>query len=251
MVEYIISGLMVLIASISNWSYVYGNQYARNWDNIGVDALGNSYIYVEGTLTTDGYTMSNFTVMTRRKRISNADGNSYESFVIEAQGNNTKIKLLEYQLNHTQKTITEQYVKENVTIRFDKSYVTQQEYNLITTIMQSSGGQGLSESFNQGYTQGYENGITEGLDGQSEAYQAGKKEGETLGYTKGYDKAMEEIKDPYTFRNLLFAVIETPAHFIKSWLNVELLGVNVAGIIFAIFTIAVVIGIGALIKHFI
>lgn len=107
--------------------------------------------------------------------------------------------------------------------------------------------------YNTGYEAGYQQGQADKVQNEygtyESAYNAGHTAGYDEGFTAGYNKYAGE--NPYTFHNLITAVMRAPSEFIKSFWGTEILGINLAGLFSAMITVAVVISVFAIIKKFI
>ena len=78
-----------------------------------------------------------------------------------------------------------------------------------------------NNGYNNGYTSGYNNGYTSG-------------------YNKGYNKGVEEAGN-YTFFSLISAVMDAPLKVFYGLFNFELMGVNLAGFIQALLSLAILL----------
>lgn len=112
------------------------------------------------------------------------------------------------------------------------------------------------ENYQAGYETGYQQGIQDTINNNSggfDSYEEGYNAGQTQGYNKGYQQAMKDIdvNNPYTFNNLIGAVMRAPSEFFKSFWGTEILGFNLSGLISVMFTMALVFAVFGVVKRFI
>ena len=107
---------------------------------------------------------------------------------------------------------------------------------------------GYKDGYNIGFNSGKEEGKTEGYNqGKSEGYNEGKIEGHTEGYNEGYAKGLADANN-YTFFSLIGAIIDAPIQYFQSLFDFTILGVNIKGLLLALFTLCVILVIVRLVK---
>lgn len=126
-------------------------------------------------------------------------------------------------------------------------------FNVNTKPIESTTAQ---ENYQNGYEIGYNQGVEDTISnngGGFNGYENGYNAGKTQGYNEGYTQAMKEIdaNNPYTFNNLIGAVMRAPSEFFKSFWGTEILGFNLNGLISVMFTFALVLSIFGIVKKFI
>jgi len=112
-----------------------------------------------------------------------------------------------------------------------------------------------------GYEKGYSAGVTAGKEycannnheqiedtGYQSGYNDGYSEGYGVGYSSGETGALNEKE---TFKEMVFAIFDAPARLIDGMLDFDLLGINVAGFVKTILTLAVVAAIVVVLVKFI
>ena len=133
--------------------------------------------------------------------------------------------------------------------------------------------EGYSNGYFVGESDGYKSGLSVGeLNGYDQGYQAGEKNanetmynnGHEVGYTEGYGVGYTEgevegtekgyqigLKDGFNaadtsqawsnMKNLIFAIFDAPFYVISISLNFDLFGINIAGTLIALITLAIVV----------
>ena len=86
------------------------------------------------------------------------------------------------------------------------------------------------------YTAGYSAGETFGR-------QRGYEEGYEAGYNTGLETGREENNFGNAGSQLIITAVETPFNVLSQWLNFEVLGVNLLGILMSILTIIIVVAV--------
>lgn len=98
---------------------------------------------------------------------------------------------------------------------------------------------------NNGYIPGYNNGYNEGYNqGESTGYSKGEtdgfNQGKLEGYNEGYNAGAEQAGN-YTFLSLMTAVVDAPVKAFTGMLNFEILGFNMASLIIALLSVALLL----------
>ena len=94
--------------------------------------------------------------------------------------------------------------------------------------------QGLTEGYNEGYDHGYS-------DGNADGYSLGYDEGELYGWQNGFGAGQNDMAETsHTFKEMVFAIFDAPSRLIDSMLNFDIFGINLAGLVKTIITLAVV-----------
>lgn len=86
----------------------------------------------------------------------------------------------------------------------------------------------------ENYYTGYNNGLEQGITiGQAEGYEQGKADGIVIG----------EQRDTgwMNFKSLIFAIFDAPFYVLSTALNFEVFGINIAGVLIGIITLAIVV----------
>lgn len=135
----------------------------------------------------------------------------------------------EYRLNFVFPTT---YSYMNSATYFPYSYFQTRTYDVPNT---------NSNEYKNGYDSGYSNGYNVGKDdGYNIGYDEGYGIGEGIGFNNGYSDGVESAND-YTFLGLLSAVIDAPVSYVRSLFDFNLLGVNLQGFLFGLFTLCIII----------
>ena len=104
---------------------------------------------------------------------------------------------------------------------------------------------GQQEAYQDGFLDGYDSGLYTGhATGKTEGYEQGKKEGYDLGYAEGKDYGyfageQSTVKDD--FGKLALSVVSAPFTAISNMLNFEIFGINLAGLVFFMFTAILIV----------
>lgn len=115
----------------------------------------------------------------------------------------------------------------------------------------------LTSTYNQGYNTGYDEGYSAGYSyGHDIGYDDGVEDGSSdfistpqfenainNSYTDGYNDGYTEgtlSGNPYTFKNLFFAVFDVPVQVITGLFNWNFLGVNLKDFVFTILTLGLI-----------
>lgn len=96
---------------------------------------------------------------------------------------------------------------------------------------------GYSGGFNDGYNSGYTSGYNDGVASQVSIIQNAYQEGRTDGYNEGFNADSTAI----TIMTGIFQVALVPINFFLGMFNFNILGINLATLIQAIFTLAVTV----------
>ena len=113
---------------------------------------------------------------------------------------------------------------------------------------------GLTEGHEAGYTEGYDVGYTEGIDvgnetgysngyndGLWEGYEDGYTDGEKYGWDNGFGAGQNDMAEiTRSFKEMVFAIFDAPVTLIDGMLGFEIFGINIAGLVKTIITLAVV-----------
>lgn len=98
--------------------------------------------------------------------------------------------------------------------------------------------QGYTEGETIGYNEGYDNGYS---DGNGDGYALGYDEGEAYGWANGFGAGQNDMAETsHTFKEMVFAIFDAPSRLIDSMLNFDIFGINLAGLVKTIITLAVV-----------
>lgn len=98
--------------------------------------------------------------------------------------------------------------------------------------------QGYTEGETIGYNEGYDNGYS---DGNGDGYSLGYDEGEAYGWQNGFGAGQNDMAETsHTFKEMVFAIFDAPSRLIDSMLNFDIFGINLAGLVKTIITLAVV-----------
>ena len=114
----------------------------------------------------------------------------------------------------------------------------------------SSGSEdGYNDGKSDGYNIGYEEGYVEGADvGTDAGYEEGLRVGKASGYQSGF-KAGEQSDLTKNIRSVISDIVFAPYRAISTMFDFEIFGINIAGAIFTIFTLFVILFvIGAIFK---
>lgn len=121
---------------------------------------------------------------------------------------------------------------------------------------------GYDDAYQSGYTDGYDDGFEDGwivgdqegniagynsgyavgyTDGETEGYALGYDEGEAYGWQNGFGAGQNDMAETsHTFKEMVFAIFDAPSRLIDSMLNFDIFGINLAGLVKTIITLAVV-----------
>lgn len=92
------------------------------------------------------------------------------------------------------------------------------------------------------YLQGYQNGYNEAITSDPTGLeQKGFDSGYDSGYKLGYADGNADVVDDVKFYDLIFAVVDAPVSVLRTMFNFEILGVNLAGFLFSLFTLLLVV----------
>lgn len=106
--------------------------------------------------------------------------------------------------------------------------------------------QGTIDGYQQGYTEGERIGYNDGYelgysDGNGDGYSLGYDEGEAYGWANGFGAGQNDMAETSdTFKEMVFAIFDAPSRLIDSMLNFDIFGINLAGLVKTIITLAVV-----------
>lgn len=106
--------------------------------------------------------------------------------------------------------------------------------------------EGYSEGYNEGYSIGNEEGYSDGYEyGYYDGVNAGWEDGHQYGYKKGWDAGFgagqnDMAETSHTFKEMVFAIFDAPSVLIDSMLNFDIFGINIAGLVKTLITLAVV-----------
>ena len=106
--------------------------------------------------------------------------------------------------------------------------------------------QGSIDGYQQGYTEGETIGYNDGYevgysDGNGDGYSLGYDEGESYGWQNGFGAGQNDMAETsHTFKEMVFAIFDAPSRLIDSMLNFDIFGINLAGLVKTILTLAVV-----------
>lgn len=93
---------------------------------------------------------------------------------------------------------------------------------------------GFEQGYGEGKMAGYENGYNEGHD-------KGYAEGEKYGYDNGFGAGQDDMaKTTESFKDMVFAIFDAPVTLIDGMLNFDIFGINLAGLVKTVITLAVV-----------
>ena len=103
-----------------------------------------------------------------------------------------------------------------------------------------------TDEYSNGYNAGYDNGLNNGREvGERLGYQAGYAEGEVAGYTNGYNAGVSDTIASGSEAMTIFAgimdVAFIPVNVFFLMFDYEVFGINIAGFISGLLTIAIVI----------
>ncbi|MBQ7348166.1 MAG: hypothetical protein IJW55_09420 [Clostridia bacterium] len=101
---------------------------------------------------------------------------------------------------------------------------------------------GNSIGYENGYTDGYDVGHTDGeAVGEQTGYANGYAEGEKYGWDNGFGAGQNDMAETQgSFKDMVFAVFDAPVTLIDGMLGFEIFGINLAGLVKTIITMAVV-----------
>ena len=101
---------------------------------------------------------------------------------------------------------------------------------------------GYNDGLVVGNASGYESGLIEGHEaGYTEGHEAGYTEGEKYGWDNGFGAGQNDMAESTTaFKEMVFAIFDAPVTLIDGMLGFEIFGINMAGLVKTIITLAVV-----------
>lgn len=105
---------------------------------------------------------------------------------------------------------------------------------------------GYGVGYEGGYMVGNEEGYSDGYDyGYSDGVIAGWENGHQYGYKKGWDNGFgagqnDMAETTQSFKDMVFAIFDAPVTLIDGMLGFEIFGINMAGLVKTIITLAVV-----------
>lgn len=94
-----------------------------------------------------------------------------------------------------------------------------------------------NNGYNYGYQQGYENGLDKGY---NDGFTDGNKNGYDEGYNVGLNKGKEEASN-YSFLSLMTAVVDAPVKSFTGLLDFNILGFNMANLMIALLSVALLL----------
>lgn len=106
------------------------------------------------------------------------------------------------------------------------------------------------EAYNSGRDLGYQEGLQTGLaNGYNDGYAKGKEEGitegESSGYQNGYNDAISDASNQSVVANSIFSGIFTvamlPVNVFLQFMNFEVFGINISGLVSGLITVALVV----------
>lgn len=125
------------------------------------------------------------------------------------------------------------------------------DLSLTINDMQILNNQQLWRMDNYGYEQGYESGESAGYTagynvGEQAGYDFGYEDGEQHGYTEGYNVGYSAGEANATNlgeagARVILTAVEAPFNVVTQWLNFEVLGVNLLGLLFSILAISIIV----------
>lgn len=112
---------------------------------------------------------------------------------------------------------------------------------------------GMGLGYDVGYTEGHEDGHKAGHDaGYTDGYEVGYDEGEGVGWHNGFSKGQTDaLGSTDTLKDTIFSIFEAPVTLINGFLDFEILGINLAGFVKTLITLAVTALIVTLILKFV
>lgn len=95
----------------------------------------------------------------------------------------------------------------------------------------------------------YQDGFAAGSDsGYSTGYTVGYDNGDSNGYDRGYSEGVQAGSEGMMdFKNLIFSIFDAPFYVLSTALDFEIFGINVAGTILGLLTLAIIVFIAKLI----
>lgn len=101
--------------------------------------------------------------------------------------------------------------------------------------------------YDVGYQQGKQEGFEEGFEqGKNEGYQEGYEEGVKNSYQEGYndgyfDGELDGMENGQTLYGMILGIFDAPIHVFTEMFNFEVLGVNLAGLVFSLLTLLIIV----------